>query len=100
MSWPSGSWGWSPPAGGRSAWGTARAGRYRSATGSETCAGRDVLAAAARGDPIAGPIVRSAAEALGGGVAWLVNVTDPEVVVFGGGLALAGGAYWELLERA
>jgi glucokinase len=33
-------------------------------------------------------------------VAWLVNVTDPEVVVFGGGLALAGGMYWEVLERA
>jgi glucokinase len=80
--------------------GSALAERYRSATGSEAYAGRDVLAAAACGDPIAGPIVRSAAEALGGGVAWLVNVTDPEVVVFGGGLALAGGTYWELLERA
>jgi glucokinase len=80
--------------------GSALAERYRSATRSEACAGREVLAAAARGDPIAGPIVRSATQELGGGVAWLVNVTDPEAVVFGGGLALAGSAYWELLERA
>ena len=80
--------------------GSALAERYRSAGGSGASAGRDVLAAAAGGDPIAEQIVRSAAETLGGGVAWLVNVTDPEVVVFGGGVALAGGVYWELLERA
>src|SRR5262249_50043557 len=80
--------------------GSALAERYRSATRSEACDGRDVLAAAEHGDPIAVQIVRSAAETLGSSVAWLVNVTDPDVVVFGGGLALAGGSYWELLERS
>jgi glucokinase len=80
--------------------GSALAERYRSATRSEACDGRDVLAAADHGDPIAGQMVRSAAETLGSSVAWLVNVTDPEVVVFGGGLALAGDLYWELLERS
>jgi glucokinase len=55
----------------------------------------DVLAAAARGDSGAVRVVRDAAEALGGGVGWLTNVLDPEVVVVGGGLGLAGGLYWD-----
>jgi glucokinase len=80
--------------------GSALAERYRSAMRCEACDGRDVLAAAEYGDPIAGEMIRSAAETLGSSVAFLVNVTDPDVVVFGGGLALVGGLYWELLERA
>ncbi len=55
----------------------------------------ETLAAAERGDPDAVGIVRDAAEALGGGVGWLVNVLDPEAVVVGGGLGLAGGLYWD-----
>ena len=54
-----------------------------------------MLAAADRGDPDAVRVVRDAAEALGSGVGFLVNVLDPEAVVVGGGLGLAGGLYWD-----
>lgn len=60
----------------------------------------DVLAAASGGDARAEAVVRDAAEALGSGVGWLVNVLDPEAVVVGGGLGLAGGLYWEALVDA
>lgn len=58
----------------------------------------DVLAAADSGDPAAIQIVRDAAEALGSGIGFLVNVLDPEAVVIGGGLGLAGGIYREALH--
>jgi glucokinase len=54
-----------------------------------------VIAAAASGDETANEIVRTGAEALGVGVAWLVNTLDPEAVIVGGGLGVAGGLYWE-----
>jgi glucokinase len=56
----------------------------------------DVLAAAAQDDRDAVRVVRDAAEALGSGVGWLVNALDPEAVVVGGGLGLAGGLYWDV----
>jgi glucokinase len=54
----------------------------------------DVTAAAAANDPVAIEVVQSAGEALGNSVGFLVNLLDPEVVVVGGGLGLAGGLYW------
>ena len=57
--------------------------------------GEDVLTAAAKGDPRAELLVREAAHALGSSVAFLVNVTDPEAVVVGGGLGSAEGLLWE-----
>jgi glucokinase len=57
--------------------------------------GREVLAAAAAGDPVAAKIVQSAGEALESQVALLVNVLDPEAVVIGGGLGLSDGPYWD-----
>lgn len=62
--------------------------------------GRDVLAAAAAGDAAAQRVVETAAVALGSGVAFLANVLDPEAIVVGGGLGLAGGLYWERFVRA
>lgn len=56
---------------------------------------REVLALAAAGDPAAVDVVRSAGEALGVTAGFLVNVLDPEILVVGGGLGLAGGLYWE-----
>ena len=59
--------------------------------------GQDVLAAAAAGNQNAVDIVRSAAEALGGGLGWLINVLDPELVILGGGLGLCDGLYRQAL---
>ncbi len=57
--------------------------------------GQAVLAAVTTGDSKAIEIVRTAGEALGNSVGWLVNVLDPEAVIVGGGLGLAGGLYWD-----
>jgi glucokinase len=54
-----------------------------------------VLAAAASGSLWAVWVVGTAGAALGVSVGWLVNVLDPEAVIVGGGLGLAGGLYWE-----
>jgi len=53
----------------------------------------DVLAAADAGDEVAQRIVDEGGDMLGGVVAGLVNVLDPEGVVMGGGLGLAPGRY-------
>ena len=50
-----------------------------------------VLAAVGAGDPVAIEIVQSAGAALGNSVGFLVNILDPEAVIVGGGLGLAGG---------
>jgi glucokinase len=62
--------------------------------------GEEVLAAASAGDSWAIHVVKTAGEALGVGVAWLVNVLDPEAVIVGGGLGLAGGLYWDSFVAA
>jgi glucokinase len=56
-----------------------------------------VVAAAAQGELDAMQVVRDAGEALGSALGFLVNVLDPDAVVVGGGLGLAGGLYWEAL---
>ncbi len=55
----------------------------------------DVLKLASHGDPIASRSVERAAEALGSAVGQAVNILDPELVVVGGGLGLAGGTWWD-----
>ena len=57
--------------------------------------GEEVTAAAEEGDPAAAMVVRSAGEALGNSVGFLINVMDPEAIVVGGGLGSAGGLYWD-----
>ncbi|NOS70717.1 MAG: ROK family protein [Verrucomicrobia bacterium] len=59
--------------------------------------GQEVVAAAQAGNAGALSVVRSAGEALGATIAWLVNVLDPQCVIIGGGLGLSEGAYWESL---
>jgi glucokinase len=59
-----------------------------------------VFRAASSGDRTATEILSTAGEALGVSVAFLVNVLDPESVVVGGGLGLAGGKYWEAFENS
>jgi glucokinase len=46
-------------------------------------------------DECAQEIIRSAGFALGVSLAFLVNVTDPESVIVGGGLGSAKGLYWD-----
>jgi glucokinase len=60
----------------------------------------EVFRAASNGDTDAVAILTSAGEALGVSVAFLVNVLDPEMVVVGGGLGMAGGLYWESFQRS
>ena len=64
-----------------------------SARGGNAESGEDVLAAAAADDPIAVEVVTEAAEALGVVIGLAINMLDPEAVIIGGGLGLAGGLY-------
>ena len=57
----------------------------------------DVIEAAEAGDPVACRVVEAAGAALGSGLGFLINVLDPEAVVVGGGLGMAGGLYWRTL---
>jgi glucokinase len=77
--------------------GPALVARYRQRSSRPVERAQDVMAAVAAGDEVAAEIVRSAAEALGSSVGFLVNVLDPEAVIVGGGLGLAGGLFWESL---
>jgi glucokinase len=70
----------------------------RNSESTETC--EEVFRAAINGDQDASKILVSAGDALGVSVAFLVNVTDPELVVVGGGLGVAGGLYWDAFERS
>jgi glucokinase len=76
--------------------------RAGSPSGVRSAASRaeEVLAAAEAGEPAAREVVGSAGFALGNSVAFLVNVLDPEAVIVGGGLGLAGGLYWERFVAA
>jgi glucokinase len=62
--------------------------------------GADVLASAAGGNADALDVLRSAGEALGSAMGFLVNVLDPEAVIVGGGLGLTVGPYWESLSSS
>jgi len=52
--------------------------------------GKVVTQAAMQGDPVAVGIIAEAGRRLGEGIAGLVNVLDPQVVVVGGGVIVAG----------
>jgi glucokinase len=80
--------------------GPALVARYNQAGAGRAARAEEVLALAAEGEPVAFEIARSAGAALGNSVGLLVNVLDPEAVIVGGGLGLAGGVYWECFEAA
>jgi glucokinase len=80
--------------------GPALAARYSQRSQRAVTRAEDVIVAAATGDATATEIVRSAGAALGNSVGFLVNVLDPEAVIVGGGLGLAGGLYWESFVAA
>lgn len=57
----------------------------------------DLIRAAEAGDPFARAVWLKSVRALAAGVASLINVLDPEVVVIGGGIARAGAALFKPL---
>jgi len=71
--------------------------RYNQGRSEPVANAEAVSVAAAQGEADAVRVVRDGAEALGSALGFLVNVLDPEAVVIGGGLGLAGGLYWEAL---
>lgn len=60
----------------------------------------DVAAAARRADPVAISVFREIGRLLGRGVANLVSLLDPEIVVIGGGMAGASDLYLEDLKQS
>ncbi len=75
--------------------GPALVARYSRESGRAVARGEEVTAAAEAGDEAAIGILRSAGEALGNSVGFVVNVLDPEAVIVGGGLGSSGGLYWD-----
>lgn len=74
--------------------------RYNQQTGATVRRAEEVMAARQTGDAIATEIIQSSGEALGNSVGFLVNILDPEAIIVGGGLGLAGGLYWERFVAA
>lgn len=74
--------------------------RYNEQSAQPVTAGPELFAAATAGDSLAIQVIESAGTALGNSVAFLCNVVDPEAVIVGGGLGLAGGLYWESFVTA
>ena len=80
--------------------GPAMVARYKQHANAAFTKGQEVTATAASGDAIAKHVVESSGFALGKSAAFLVNVLDPEAIVVGGGLGLAGGLYWDSFVNA
>lgn len=76
------------------------AGAYGKRTGRAAAGGETVLAAAAGGDADAAAVISDAATATGSLIGQMINMLDPEAVVIGGGLGLAGGLYGDRLVTA
>jgi glucokinase len=74
--------------------------RYNQHCTAQVQSGEGVLLAVESGDLVATDVVRTAGEALGVSVAFLINVLDPQAVIVGGGLGLAGGLYWTSFIRS
>lgn len=80
--------------------GLALAARYNHEAAQPVARAEELAPRAVAGDVLARRVLSSAGTVLGSGIAWLVNVLDPEAVIIGGGLGLAGGLYWDSLTRA
>ncbi len=70
---------------------------YRHQTRDRIDGARDVVDAASRGAPIATAIIGRATTALGSAIGQLINVTDPDILVLGGGLGSAPGPFRDAL---
>jgi glucokinase len=80
--------------------GPALVARYNARSGRRTTRAEEVIEAAQAGDTAAGDVLTTAGKALGNSVGFLINILDPEAIVVGGGLGLAGGPYWSSFEDA
>ena len=65
-----------------------------------TITAREVAAAAREGDRLALDVFRKAGGMLGYGIANMVSLLDPEVVILGGGMAAVADLYLDSLRRA
>lgn len=74
--------------------------RYNQQVGATVSRAEEVFVAMQNGDAIATEIIKSSGDALGNSVGFLVNILDPEAIIVGGGLGLAGGLYWERFVAA
>jgi glucokinase len=73
---------------------------YAKRSGRAVSDGEPVRAAAAGGDADAAAVISDAATATGALIGQMINMLDPEAVVIGGGLGLAGGFYGDRLVNA
>ncbi|MFM9842569.1 MAG: ROK family protein [Dongiaceae bacterium] len=73
---------------------------YAKRSGRAVSDGETVLAAAGGGDADAAAVISDAALATGATIGQMINMLDPEAVVIGGGLGLAGGLYGDRLVTA
>ena len=80
--------------------GPAIAKRFAQVRKSAVSTAEEVFRAASDGDGDAVEILISAGRALGVSAAFLVNVLDPELIVVGGGLGMAGGFYWNAFVQS
>jgi glucokinase len=64
--------------------------RLKAGPGAQAVTAKAIADAARRGDRVAMDVVRSAAEALGVGIANVFHLYDPELILIGGGVSRAG----------
>jgi glucokinase len=76
------------------------AGRIAALAAGAEASGRHVSEAAREGDPAAAAIFATVGRRLGEGIAGLVNILDPEVVIVGGGVAEEGAVLLEPAREA
>lgn len=74
--------------------GPALVARYNQSGPHRARRGEEVMAAVEAGDPVAIEVIKTAGDSLGTSLGFLINILDPEAVIVGGGLGLAGGLYW------
>jgi glucokinase len=66
----------------------------------ERITSREVAQAAAGGDPLARQVLRDAGRALGTGLASLVHLANPELIILGGGASKIGAPLLEPMQEA
>ncbi|MBI4430956.1 MAG: ROK family protein [Candidatus Omnitrophica bacterium] len=75
-------------------------GSYKAKPGNGRLSAEIVADAAREGDPLAVQIMRNAGHFLGIGLANVINILNPEIVVLGGGVMKAGDLVWKSMEQA